>query len=105
MYMKTISLAEARQRLSEVVTDVESHHEQVTLTRNGKPAAILVSVYEWEQMEDTLFWLSQPGIHEDLAEAHAAMARGETYSVEQVKAEIEERVRAEEDAERKRRAG
>jgi antitoxin YefM len=103
--MKTISLAEVRRRLSELVNEVEGFHEQVTVTRNGRPAAILVSVYEWEQMEDTLFWLSQPGVHDDLAEADAAVARGETYSTQEIKAELEDRLRAEEETERKRRAG
>ena len=103
--MKTMSLAEARQRLSEVVNDVETHHEQVLVTKNGKPAAMIVSVYEWEQMEDTLFWLSQPGIHEDLAEADAAIARGDTVGIDEIKAELEERLRAEEEADRKRQAG
>ncbi|MGQ0719018.1 MAG: type II toxin-antitoxin system Phd/YefM family antitoxin [Pseudonocardiales bacterium] len=103
--MKTLSLAEARQRFSEVVNDVETHHDHVMVTKNGKPAAMIVSVYEWEQMEDTIFWLSQPGIHDDLAEADAAIARGDTVSIEEIKAELEERLRAEEEADRKRRAG
>jgi prevent-host-death family protein len=105
LYMKTLSLAEARQHFSEVVNDVDTHHDHVMVTKNGKPAAMIVSVYEWEQMEDTIFWLSQPGIHEDLAEADAAIARGDTVSIEEIKAELEERLRAEEEADRKRRAG
>jgi antitoxin YefM len=105
LHMKTLSLAEARQHFSEVVNDVEKHHDHVMVTKNGKPAAMIVSVYEWEQMEDTIFWLSQPGIHEDLAEADAAIARGDTVSIEEIKAELEQRLRAEEEADRKRRAG
>lgn len=53
---------------------------------------MIVSVYEWEQMEDTIFWLSQPGIHSDLADADAAIASGDTVSVEEVKAELAERL-------------
>ncbi len=103
--MKTLSLAEARQHFSEVVNDVETHHDHVMVTKNGKPAVMIVSVYEWEQMEDTIFWLSQPGIHEDLAEADAAISRGDTFSIEEIKTELEERLRAEEEADQKRRAG
>lgn len=105
LYMKTISLAETRQRLSELVNDIEAHHDQVMVTKNGKPAVMIISVYEWEQMEDTIFWLSQPGIHEDLAEADAEIASGNTVSIEEIKAELQERLRAEEEADRKRRAG
>lgn len=103
--MKTLSLAEARQHFSEVVNDVEAHHDHVMVTKNGKPAAMIVSVYEWEQMEDTIFWLSQPGIHEDLAEADAAIARGDTVPAEVVLEEARRRVAEEEAAERERRAG
>jgi PHD/YefM family antitoxin component YafN of YafNO toxin-antitoxin module len=75
------------------------------VTKNGKPAAMIVSVYEWEQMEDTIFWLSQPNIHKELAEADAAIARGDTVGVEEVKAELEERLRGVEKVGCKRRAG
>jgi antitoxin YefM len=104
LYMKTLSLAEARQHFSEVVNDVETHHDHVMVTKNGKPAAMIVSVYEWEQMEDTIFWLSQPGIHEDLAEADAAIARGDTVPAEVVLEEARRRVAEEEAAERERSA-
>jgi antitoxin YefM len=42
---------------------------------------------DWESLLETLFWLSQPGIHEDLAEAEADIAAGRTF-------EGEEQVRA-----------
>ncbi|MGQ0773439.1 MAG: type II toxin-antitoxin system Phd/YefM family antitoxin [Pseudonocardiales bacterium] len=103
--MKTLSLAEIRQRLSEVVNDVETHHDHVMITKNGKPAAMIVSIYEWEQMEDTIFWLSQPGIHEDLAQADADIASGNTVSIEVVLEDARRRVAEEERAERERRAG
>jgi len=103
--MKTLSLAEVRQRLSEVVNDVGAHHDHVMITKNGKPAAMIVSIYEWEQMEDTIFWLSQPGIHEDLAQADADIASGNTVSIEVVLEDAHRRVAEEERAERERRAG
>ena len=105
LYMKTLSLAEARQHFSEVINDVETHHDHVMVTKNGKPAAMIVSVYEWEQMEDTIFWLSQPGIHEDLAQADADIASGNTVSIEVVLEDARRRIAEEERAERERRAG
>jgi mRNA-degrading endonuclease RelE of RelBE toxin-antitoxin system len=39
----------------------------VTLTKNGVPAAILIGTDEWEELQETLFWLSQPGVLEDIA--------------------------------------
>ena len=104
MYMKTVSLAEARKRLSEVLSEVERFHEQFTITKNGKPVAVIVSNYDWETLEDTLFWLSEPGILEDIAEARRDLASGNTVSAEVLLDDARRRV-AEEEAEWKHRAG
>jgi antitoxin YefM len=42
-------------------------HEQVAITKNGSPAALLIAVEEWELIQETLFWWSQPGIGESIA--------------------------------------
>ncbi|HUU61073.1 MAG TPA: type II toxin-antitoxin system Phd/YefM family antitoxin, partial [Acidimicrobiia bacterium] len=38
-----LPLAEIKKRLSEIVDRVEGHHERVVLTRNGRPAAVIMS--------------------------------------------------------------
>jgi prevent-host-death family protein len=43
--------------------------EQIAITKNGSPAAVLVGADEWESLQETLYWLSQPGIRESTAEA------------------------------------
>ena len=83
--MHTVPLDEAKVRLSDLVDQVQSTHEAVTITRRGRPAAVLVAVNHLESLEETLFWLSQPGISEDLAEAEQEIAEGRTVSVEQVR--------------------
>jgi prevent-host-death family protein len=57
--MKTTSLAEVRTQLSRFVDDVVKTHERVTITRNGKPAAVLISAEDLEALEETLFWANQ----------------------------------------------
>jgi prevent-host-death family protein len=105
--MKTVSLAEARKRFSEILSEAERFNEQFTVTKNGKPAAVIVSSYEWETLEDTLFWLSQPGILEDIAEARRDLASGSTVSAEMLLEDARRRVaeETEETAKRERRAG
>ncbi len=44
--MTTVPLAEAKNRLSEYVSDVERTHDRVTITRHGRTAAVLVSADE-----------------------------------------------------------
>jgi len=43
---------------------------------------------EWESLQETLFWLSQPGIRDSIAEATADVAAGRVYSQEQIRAEF-----------------
>jgi len=38
----------------------------------------MVSADEWESLQETLFWLSQPGIHQSLAEAQDGISAGPT---------------------------
>ena len=40
---------------------------------------MLISADESESLQETLFWLSQPGIQESLAEAEADVAAGRVY--------------------------
>ena len=37
---------------------------------------MMVSADEWESLQEKLFWLSQPGIHESLTEAADDIAAG-----------------------------
>jgi antitoxin YefM len=45
----------------------------------------MVSADEWDSMQETLFWLSQPGLHEDLAEAEENIAAGRLYDEARVR--------------------
>jgi antitoxin YefM len=58
--MKTTSLADVRMQLSRYVDDVMRTHERVTITKNGRPAAVLISAEDLEAMEETLYWADQP---------------------------------------------
>ncbi len=71
--------------LSEYADRAELQHEQFTITKNGRPAVVIVSADEWESLQETLFWLSQPGIHESLAEAESDIIAGRTYNEDQVR--------------------
>ena len=52
--MKTLPLSEAKSRLSGLVEQVRSLDEQVVITRNGRPAAVLVSAEEFERWKETI---------------------------------------------------
>ena len=52
--MKTLPLSEAKSRLSGLVEQVRALEEQVMITRNGRPAAVLVSADEFERWRETI---------------------------------------------------
>lgn len=86
--METTSLSELKSHLSEYADRAEREHEQFSVTRNGRKAVVLVSSDEWESLQETLFWLSQPSIRDDLAEAEADVAHGRTYDEAAVRAHL-----------------
>src|SRR5580658_2404329 len=49
-----VPLSEAKARLSELARRVRQQHERITLTRNGEPEAVLLSVDDLEGLEMTL---------------------------------------------------
>lgn len=77
MVMSTQSLRDVRDHLSEVIDRVEHQHERVVVTRNGKPAAVIVSPEDLAQLQETIDVLSDPQALADIREADAAYARGD----------------------------
>jgi antitoxin YefM len=70
--VSTIPLTDVKARLNELVEETALTHERVTITRHGRPAAVLIAVEDLEAMEETLFWQSQPSAHEDLVAGRRA---------------------------------
>lgn len=52
--MRTLSLSEAKMKLSALVDDVSTTDEEVVITKNGTPAAVLVSPDEFESWRETI---------------------------------------------------
>jgi antitoxin YefM len=86
--MKTLPLSEAKDRLSGLVDEAQSTHEIVTITKHGRPAAVLMAAEDLDSLHETLFWLSQAGIREDLSKAAEEGDRGLTVTSDELKAEL-----------------
>ncbi|HKG48989.1 MAG TPA: type II toxin-antitoxin system Phd/YefM family antitoxin [Actinomycetales bacterium] len=85
--MSAIPLADAKNRLSEVVQSAQDTHERTIITKNGRPAAILLAIEDFEALEETVEWLADPTTLSDIHEAHT----GPSVSLEQVRAELQQR--------------
>jgi len=77
--MTTIPLTEAKAKLNELVDDAVTTQERVIITRHGRPAAVLISVDDLESMEETLYWQSQHGVHDDIAASRAEASAGQLH--------------------------
>lgn len=81
-----VPLSEIKSRLSEMVDRVEGQHERITLTRNGKPLLVLISVEDFEALEDTLELLDNPRARAEIEQAREEIARGGGIRVDELKA-------------------
>lgn len=86
--METLPISKVKDRLNELVEAASVTHAQVTITKNGSPAAVLVGADEWESLQETLFWLSQTGIRESITEARSDIAEGRAFSEAQMREEF-----------------
>ncbi|MFV1961160.1 MAG: type II toxin-antitoxin system Phd/YefM family antitoxin [Acidimicrobiia bacterium] len=85
--MSTESLRTVRDRFSEFVDRIDKQHERVVVTRNGTPAAVLISPEDLESLEETLAVLGDAEAVAELVEAHRAYLAGEVVrGVEAVEA-------------------
>ncbi|AIY03446.1 antitoxin [Arthrobacter sp. PAMC 25486] len=86
--MQILPLSTVKARLSELVDSAALTRNEVVITKNGRPAAVIVGTDAWESLQETLFWLSQPDIREDVAQAKAEIAAGEGLSEEEIRAQF-----------------
>jgi antitoxin YefM len=68
---KTLSLSEVKARLPELVAGVQEREEEVVVTKNGRPAAILINVDEYTRLKETVDILSDPALMGQIAESRA----------------------------------
>ncbi len=83
---QTLPLAEIKARLSEIVDWIETDHERVTLTRNGRPAAVLISPEDLEALEDTLELLADPKARADIGRARKEIQAGKGVRADELRA-------------------
>ncbi|MGE3151359.1 MAG: type II toxin-antitoxin system Phd/YefM family antitoxin [Nitrospiraceae bacterium] len=73
---KTLPLSEVKARLPELVAAVEEREEEVVVTKNGRPAAVLMNVQEHARLKETIDVLSDPALMDQIAESKAFYRSG-----------------------------
>lgn len=74
--MRILPLAEAKAKLSQLVTDVVATAEEVTITRNGRATAVLVSYEEFESWKETVTIVSDQEFLTEIRKGIAELKRG-----------------------------
>jgi prevent-host-death family protein len=73
---ETVPFTEAKAHLSDLVDRVMSEHERFVLTRNGRPAAVLLSPDELESLEETVEILQDKKLLESILRSRREAADG-----------------------------
>jgi antitoxin YefM len=89
--METIPITEAKARIAELAERVARQHDHFTITRNGRADVMLISVAEYESMQETLDLLSDNDALADLRQSKEDFAVGDTFTMDEVRAELERR--------------
>jgi antitoxin YefM len=85
---KTVSFTEARARLTELLDEVNERHEHIVITRNGRPAGVVLSSDEYEALTETLGVLEDEEAMDALRESEADVRAGRVYALEEVRREL-----------------
>jgi prevent-host-death family protein len=88
---KTVPVREFRTNLSELLSDVADRRDHVLVTRNGKPAAALVPIDEYEALEETAEILSDSVTLAQIEAGLKELAQGDTVTLEELRRELAER--------------
>lgn len=73
---KTLPISEVKMKLAELVAGLERGDEEVIVTRNGRPAAVLLAADAYEALRETLTILSDPEAVAQIRRTQAYFASG-----------------------------
>ena len=85
---KTVGVRELRSNLSQLLSDVADRRDHVLVTRNGRPAAVLVPIDEYDALEETAEVLSDPDALAALEAGLGELERGETITLDDLRREL-----------------
>jgi prevent-host-death family protein len=84
--MKTLSLSEAKMKLSGLVQGVIDTDEEIVITKNGAPAAVLISPDEFESLKETRVVRYDAGLVEEIRKGLRSLKEKEArlYSLDEL---------------------
>jgi antitoxin YefM len=86
--MHTVDVRVAAQTLGRLVDQVRDTGEPVKIATPDGSTAILMSVDEFDSLQETMISLAQNGIREELAQADRDYAAGRTISDDELRVQV-----------------
>ena len=75
--MKTIPLSEVKMKLSQLVDEVHERDEEIVITKNGRPVAVLLSSDQVDSYRESRDIESSPELMDEIRQGLAALGKGE----------------------------
>lgn len=88
---KTVPVREFRALLADLLDEVADRREHITVTRHGRPAAVLIPVAEYEALEETAKVLSDDATLHAIQQGLADLRAGDVVTLDEVRAELRAR--------------
>jgi len=88
---KVVPVREFRTKLSELLSDVADRRDHVLVTRNGKPAAVLVPIDEYQALEETAEILSDPATLDAIEAGISELAQGDAIALDDLHRDLAQR--------------
>lgn len=84
--MKTLPLSEVKMKLSALVDTVQTTDEEIMITKNGYPAAVLVSPDEYEGWRETISIQNDADFLNEIKQGLATLKKNQTalYTLEEL---------------------
>lgn len=84
----TLPISKVRENLPTLVDKAQKNLDEYVITVNGSPAAVLMSVQEYESWKETNEILADPGLMKAIKEGENDIKKGKVYDWEDVKKEL-----------------
>ncbi|MDP2970972.1 MAG: type II toxin-antitoxin system Phd/YefM family antitoxin [Deltaproteobacteria bacterium] len=84
--MKVLSVSEAKMKLSGLIDTVNATDEEIVITKNGRPAAVLVSPEEFESLKETIAIRSDLALMREIKKGLRALRnkKAKLYTLEEL---------------------
>ena len=84
--MRALSVSEAKMKLSGLIETINATDEEIMITKNGRPAAVLVSPEEFESLKETIAVRSDSSLMKEIKKGLRAlkMKKSKLYTLEEL---------------------